>query len=65
MKTAIVFGILTSISLAGSVVFMPALTFGVLLSGYGLLILAGSYKHHEANFPEPQSNRKNRRSHVR
>lgn len=61
MKTAIIFGILSSISLAGSVVFMPALTFGVLLSGYGLLILAGSYKHHEANFPESQTSGRNKK----
>lgn len=61
MKTAIIFGILSSISLAGSVVFMPALTFGVLLSGYALLILAGSYKHHEANFPERQTSGRNKK----
>jgi len=61
MKTAIVFGILTSISLAGSVVFMPWITFGILLAGYGLLILAGPYKHHEANFPEPQTSGRNKK----
>ena len=62
MKTAITFGILSSISLAGLVVFMPWITFGILLTGYALLILAGGYQHHEANFPECQNSGRNKKA---